>query len=94
MNFKQFLEQGTVGGPFGGPRASGALGMNIFKAIHPSSPMANISKSMAVPGGPFSLGTKRPTEPVPGGPISLGTKTIPGQAPSGAFGGGGSKMRY
>lgn len=38
MTFKDFLkllEQGTVGGPLGGPRASGALGMNLVALPKP-----------------------------------------------------------
>ena len=38
MTFKDFLkltEQGTVGGPLGGPKASGALGMNLVALPKP-----------------------------------------------------------
>lgn len=69
MNFKQFIEQGTVGGPLGGPGASGALGMSMSKMLNPGM---SVSGSNSKPASKFSPGTKRPSGPTPGGAFGGG----------------------
>lgn len=89
MTFRDFYEQGTVGGPMGGPNASGALGMSpvgsVKPQLRPVSPQVNPNpptNSNKIPASTMSPGTQNPpTQPI---------QPLPG----GAFGGGGKKQRY
>lgn len=102
MDFKEFLqisEQGTVGGPMGGPGASGRLGQSPVAAEKPVNP--NPPPSKMTPGtkfikpdpSPLAPGTQKIPFPIPQSNLSLGNK--PGESPlkGGAFGAGGSKSR-
>lgn len=79
MTFREFLkinEVGTVGGPMGGPQASGALGMNVGpSSVGPTKSMnPPISKVKKIPASNMAPGTQPQINPAPS-PLSPGVKS-------------------
>ena len=96
MTFREFIhmtEQGTVGGPQGGPGASGMLGMNPVGSVNPNEKAASPnhpSPSTMTPGtknlpnppaSPLSFGIKPNPKPA-ASPMSSAMKSIPVPPPS------------